>query len=101
MKTNFKARPIYHYKDNRIKAHFISCFLALLIYRILDYKLDFKYSISEVLDALKGMNVCPINEAQFKGQFSSSKLIKELDMIFNKSLDRNDFTNTILNKNKK
>jgi transposase len=57
MKNDFKSRPIYLSKDERIKAHFLTCFLALIIYRYFEKKLDNKYTIEELLKTLKGMNV--------------------------------------------
>ena len=46
MKTDFSARPVYLQDENRIKAHFLICFLALTIYRFLEKKLDAKYTLS-------------------------------------------------------
>lgn len=57
MKTEFKARPVYVQKDERIKAHFITCFLALVIYRYLEKKIDYKYTCDQILDTLQNMNM--------------------------------------------
>lgn len=56
MKSEFKARPVYLSRDDRIKAHFATCFLALLIHRILEKKLDEKYTSSEIIETLRNMN---------------------------------------------
>ena len=56
MKTEFSARPIYVQTDKRIIAHFLTCFLSLLIYRILEKKLDEKYSTDKIIQTLKDMN---------------------------------------------
>jgi len=56
MKSEFKARPVYLSRDDRIKAHFTTCFLALVVYRYLEKKLDYKYTTSEIIDTLKGYN---------------------------------------------
>lgn len=56
LKTEFKARPVYLKNDDRIKAHFTICFLSLLIYRILENKLENKYTSSEIIKCLKNMN---------------------------------------------
>ena len=58
MKTDFSARPVYLREENRIKAHFLICFLALTIYRYLEKKLDSKYTCEQLLDTLKAMNFC-------------------------------------------
>lgn len=62
MKTDFSARPVYLQEKNRIKAHFLICFLALLSYRILEKKLDYKYTCKELLQTLKSMNFADVQE---------------------------------------
>lgn len=57
MKSDFLARPVNLSREDRIKAHFMTCFIALLIYRILEKKLDYKYTTREILDTLRTMNV--------------------------------------------
>lgn len=57
MKTEFKSRPVYVQKDERIKAHFITCFLALVIYRYLEKKIDYKYTCDQLLDTLQNMHM--------------------------------------------
>ena len=60
MKTNFSTRPIYHSKRNRIIAHFLICYTALLIYRLLEVKLDRygeHFTTDEILNTLRNMNV--------------------------------------------
>ena len=56
MKSEFKSRPVYLSRDDRIKAHFTTCFLALIIYRYLEKKIDEKYTVYEVIDTIKDMN---------------------------------------------
>ena len=65
MKTDFSARPVYLQNENRIKAHFLICFLALTIYRFLEKKLNSKYTCEELLDVLKAMNFVEIQEQGF------------------------------------
>ena len=65
MKTDFSARPVYLRDENRIKAHFLICFLALMIYRFLERKLNYKYTCEELLDTLKAMNFAEIQEQGF------------------------------------
>ena len=57
MKNDFLARPINLSREDRIKAHFMTCFISLLIYRILEKKLEYKYTTSEILKTLKEMNM--------------------------------------------
>lgn len=65
MKTEFSARPVYLQDENRIKAHFLVCFLALTIYRLLEKRLDSKYTCEELLGILKTMNFAEVQEQGF------------------------------------
>lgn len=56
MKTEFKARPVYLSRDDRIKAHFTVCVLALIVYRILEKKLECKYTTEKIIKTLQEMN---------------------------------------------
>ena len=56
MKSEFKARPVYLSRDDRIKAHFTTCFMSLIIYRLLEKKLENKFTCSEIINGLKDMN---------------------------------------------
>lgn len=60
LKTNFNARPVYHRNRNRIIAHFMICYTALLIYRLLENKLDqygTHFTTEEILETLRNINV--------------------------------------------
>lgn len=74
MKTDFSARPVYLQDENRIKAHFLVCFLALLLYRVLEKKLDYKYTCKEILDTLKTMNFAEIQEQGFIPLYRRQKI---------------------------
>ena len=56
MKTDFKSRPAYVRTDNRIQAHFMTCFLSLILFRYLEKALDYKYTCEEILDTLREMD---------------------------------------------
>lgn len=57
MKTDFKSRPVFHSKDEMIKAHFLTCFLALVVFRYVEKRLDEKYTAPEIIDTLRDMNL--------------------------------------------
>jgi transposase len=57
MKSEFKARPVYLSRDDRITAHFTTCFLSLVLHRYLEKELEEKYTASEIIDTLKEMNL--------------------------------------------
>ena len=81
LKTDFSARPVYLQDENRIKAHFLICFLALLSYRILEKKLGYKYTCEEILDTLKGMNFAEIQEQGFIPLYKRLKITDDLHDI--------------------
>ena len=83
LKTEFSARPVYVHNDDRIKAHFLVCFLALLIFRLLEKKLDKKYTCSEILDILKEMNFADIEEQGYMPLYSRTKLTDALHEVCN------------------
>ena len=78
MKTDFSARPVYLQNENRIKAHFLICFLALLIYRILEKKLNYKYTCEDILDTLKEMNFANLQEQGFVPLYKRLKITDDL-----------------------
>jgi transposase len=57
MKTDFEARPVYVRRDDRIKAHFLTCYISLLVYRLLEKKLDNLYTCEKILSGLRDMQV--------------------------------------------
>lgn len=57
MKTEFKARPVFLQREDRIKAHFLICFIALFIFRILEKKLHEKYTCEEIVRTLREMTM--------------------------------------------
>lgn len=78
MKTDFSARPVYLQDGNRIKAHFLICFLALLSYRALEKELDYQYTCEEILDTLRGMNFAQIQEQGFVPLYKRLKITDDL-----------------------
>lgn len=78
MKTDFSARPVYLQDENRIKAHFLICFLALLSYRALEKELDYQYTCEEILDTLRGMNFAGIQEQGFVPLYKRLKITDDL-----------------------
>lgn len=65
MKTDFSARPAYVSREDRIKAHFLTCFLALLVYRILEIKLENKYTCNGILSSLKEIKFAKVGGQGF------------------------------------
>ena len=69
LKTNFSSRPVYHRKENRIKAHFLICYTALLIYRLLEVKLDRNkthFTTEQIIETLQNMNVVNCSDMYYQ-----------------------------------
>lgn len=78
MKTDFEARPIYLQDEIRIKAHFLICFLSLVIYRYLEKSLGSIYTCETILDKLKTMNFADVQEQGFIPLYTRDKLTDAL-----------------------
>lgn len=83
MKTEFLARPIYLQREERIKAHFLICFLALLVYRILERKLDNKYTVEQIVGTLRGMNVLEVDSYGYIPEYTRTEITDKLHEVFN------------------
>lgn len=78
MKTDFKARPVYLSKDDRIKAHFTTCFLALVLYRYLEKKLEFKFTSTDIITTLKNMNFLSTSTEDYIPEYTRTELTDAL-----------------------
>ena len=65
MKTDFNARPIYVSREDRIRAHFLTCFLALLVFRLLKREVKFSCTTCQLLEVLRGMEFADVQEQGF------------------------------------
>ena len=63
MKTEFEARPVYVRREDRIKAHFMTCYISLLLYRLLEKKLGNAFTASQILGTLRTMQMTLLNTA--------------------------------------
>ena len=89
MKSEFKARPVYLHKDERIKAHFIICYLSLLIYRILEKeKLQDKYTTQEIITTLKEMITNKIEGIGYKQLYEKTTITTDLNNNYDFNLDK-------------
>ena len=82
MKSEFKARPVYLSRDDRITAHFTTCFLSLVILRFLEKKLDEKYTSSEIIDTLKNMNMQKNFDCSYEPIYTRTDLTDDLHEKF-------------------
>ena len=63
MKTEFEARPVFVRRDDRIKAHFMTCYISLLLYRLLEKKIGDKYTTEQIIETLRSMKMTLLNTA--------------------------------------
>lgn len=78
MKSEFKARPIYLSRDDRITAHFTTCFLSLVILRFLEKRLDEKYTSSQIINTLKDMNLKKNFDCSYEPIYTRTNLTDDL-----------------------
>lgn len=78
MKTEFEARPVYLSREDRIKAHFLTCFLALLHFRLLKRSLKSPCTTEQLLQILKSMNFADIEEQGFMPLYERQTITDEL-----------------------
>ena len=57
MKSEFEARPVYARREDRIKAHFLTCYISLLVYRLLEKKLKKNYTCEQILKTIRSMQM--------------------------------------------
>lgn len=93
MKSEFKARPVYLSRDDRIKAHFTTCFLALTIFRYLEKKLKSKYTVTEIIEALRNYNLRELKGFGYIPDYELTYIVEDLQNIFNinTSTEINDY----------
>ena len=82
MKTEFQARPVYLKRKERIVAHFITCFIALILYRYLEKKLDNRYTCSQILDTLQEMNFMKYEGKGYQPTYTRTELTDALHEAF-------------------
>jgi len=101
LKTNFNARPVYHRNRNRIIAHFMICYTALLIYRLLENRLDqygVHFTTEDILETLRNMNVTNTQDLFYTATYTGSQVSTSLNGVFNLGLDKKYYLPKELNK---
>lgn len=81
MKTDFEARPVYLARDDRIKAHFLTCFLALLHFRLLKRTLKGTYTTEQLLQVLRSINFADIEEQGFMPVYERQEITDDLHKV--------------------
>lgn len=82
MKSEFKSRPVFLSRDDRIKAHFTTCFLSLIIYRYLEKKMNHKYTCSEIISGLRGIKFFKQKEEGYSPAYIRTDFTDDLHDAF-------------------
>jgi transposase len=82
LKSEMRSRPVYVRKDERIKAHFLTCFLSLLVYRILEKKLDESFTCPEIIQTLRDMSVLEYAGEGYIPTYTRTELTDQLHDVF-------------------
>lgn len=97
-KSELDARPVLVWTKEHIESHFLTCFVALVITRLLEKKLNNKYSIHQIIDSLKKYNSIPI-EHDICMQNYNNEIITELGKVYNIDFTRKYLTLSEIKKN--
>lgn len=87
MKSDFVARPINLSREDRIKAHFMTCFISLFIYRLLEKRLNYKYTTSQILSTLRNMTMVEQKGLGFEPIYERTDITDSLHELFNFNTD--------------
>lgn len=101
LKTNFSARPVFHEKRERIIAHFMICYTALLVYRLLETKLDAygtHFTVDNIIETLKNMEVANTQDMYYQSLYNGSQVLTALSAVFGLGLDKKYYQPKELNK---
>jgi transposase len=98
MKTEFKARPVYLQRDDRIEVHFTTCFISLMVYRLLEKKLEEKFTCSDIISTLKGMNFYEVKGEGYIPTYTRTDLTDALHDAFGFRTDLQIVNNKTMKK---
>ena len=101
LKTNFSARPVFHEKRERIIAHFMICYTALLVYRLLETKLEAygtHFTVDNIIETLKNMEVANTQDMYYQSLYNGSQVLTALNAVFGLGLDKKYYQPKELNK---
>lgn len=98
MKSEFKARPVYLSNDDRIEAHFTTCFIALILYRLLEKKLNEQFTCHEIITGLRDMNFLELRGEGYVPAYTRSDFTDALHDAFGFRTDYQIVTSSIMKK---
>lgn len=86
-KSNLESRPVYVWTPEHIEAHFLTCFISLVIIRLLENKLENKHSTKQIIESLKNFTSSHIEHDIYK-QNNYNEIIKQFSEIYNLNLEK-------------
>jgi len=103
LKTDFASRPFYHRNRERIIAHFMICYTALLLFRLLEVKIntvdkDIHFTTKNIIETLQNMKVANISDIYYAAQYTGSEVLTTLEQVFKMGLDNQNYLPKDLNK---
>ncbi|NHM17062.1 IS1634 family transposase [Eggerthellaceae bacterium zg-887] len=98
MKTEFKARPVYLSRADRIRGHFLTCFIALLVYRLMDERLGHEFTCEELLSTLRGMDMLELSGEGWVPAYTRDDVTDALHDVFGFRTDYEIVTNRQMGK---
>jgi transposase len=98
MKSEFKARPVYLSNDDRIEAHFTTCFISLIIYRLLEKRLNEKFTCHEIIAGLRDMNLLELKGEGYVPTYTRTDFTDALHDSFNFRTDYQIVTSSMMKK---
>lgn len=108
MKTNFNARPVFHQTEERITAHFLICYTALLVFRLLQARLDeycrkqkqekIHLTAENIIQTLQNMEVTNVQDLFYLATYTDSKTLEVLNAVYDLKLDHKYYLPKEMNK---
>lgn len=98
MKSEFKARPVYLSRDDRIEAHFNTCFIALIIYRLLEKRLNENFTCHEIIKELREMNFKEVKGEGYEPIYTRTDFTDALHEAFGFRTDYQIVTTSVMKK---
>ncbi|MDD4113946.1 MAG: IS1634 family transposase [Herbinix sp.] len=97
IKSEFRARPVYLRTENHINAHFLICFVALLILRVLEYKMDKKYSVNQIRESLIRYSCSHLDQNYYLFDYRN-EILQSLEKVFDIDLGNKIMTTSEIKK---
>ena len=96
-KSELESRPVFVWTAEHIEAHFLTCFVSLVILRLLEQKLDYKYSINKIIESLKNFG-CFEEFSNIYMLFNNSEIIEDLDTLYNSEITKKRLQKSYIKK---